>query len=202
MAASGATVEVLGDPEAREIFARRGALREGHFLLSSGLHSPVYLQCQAVLAFPDDAGRAVGALARRFRADGVTAVLGPAVGGIVPAYEAARALGARALFAEREEGRFRLRRGQALDARDRVLMLENVVTTGGSVREALAPVDEAGASLVGIAALVDRSAGEPFPGRRFERLLQVKAASHEAASCPLCRAGEPLESPGSRHLQK
>jgi orotate phosphoribosyltransferase len=200
--AASATVDVSGELEAREIFTRRGALREGHFLLSSGLHSPVYLQCQAVLAFPDDAARVLGALARRFAADGVTAVLGPALGAIVPAYEAARALGARALFAEREEKAFRLRRGQALEAADRVLMIENVVTTGGSVREALEPVTQAGATLVGIGALVDRAEGEPFPGVRFERLLRVRAPSYEAASCPLCREGHPLESPGSRHLRR
>lgn len=195
-------MSALREAEARAIFAGRGALREGHFLLSSGLHSPIYLQCQAVLAWPEDAARVIGALARRFADAGVTAVLGPALGGIVPAYEAARALGARALFVEREDGEFRLRRGQTLDARDRVLVLENVVTTGGSVREALAPIRKAGATLVGIAALVDRSeSGNPFPETRFERLIRIEAPAWEAAHCPLCAEGRPLESPGSRHLE-
>jgi orotate phosphoribosyltransferase len=195
-------VRPLGEAEARAIFVRRGALREGHFLLSSGLHSNAYVQCQAVLAWPEDAAALLGELARRFAADRPTAVLGPAVGGIVPAYEAARALpGARALFAEREAGAFRLRRGQALGPLDRVLVVENVVTTGGSVREVLEPVREAGATLVGIAALVDRSGGDPFPGTRFERLIRVDAAAFEPAACPLCKDRVPLESPGSRHLK-
>jgi orotate phosphoribosyltransferase len=192
------------EDEARAIFLRRGALREGHFLLSSGLHSPVYLQCQAVLAWPADAERLAAALVAPFRTAGITAAVGPAVGGIVPAYEAARQLGVRALFVEREGGTFRLRRGQALEPSDRVLAVENVVTTGGSLREAFEPIRAAGATIAGVAALVDRSAAgsELFPGIRFVRLLRVDAPAWPASECPLCRDGVPIEAPGSRHLRE
>jgi orotate phosphoribosyltransferase len=182
-----------------ETFREAGALLEGHFLLSSGLHSPKYLQCALVLQDPARAERLCGQLARAFADDRIETVLGPAMGGILVAYELARALGARAIFAEREEGRMRLRRGFRIEPRQRVLLAEDVVTTGGSLREVLALVREAGAEVVGVAALVDRTSGrDPGFGTPLTALVQLDVPTHVPEECPLCREGVPVVKPGSR----
>ena len=182
-----------------ETFREAGALLEGHFLLSSGLHSPKYLQCALVLQDPARAERLCSRLARAFADDRVETVVGPAMGGILVAYELARALGARAIFAEREEGRMRLRRGFRIEPGQRVLLAEDVVTTGGSLREVLALVREAGAEVVGVAALVDRTSGrDPAFGAPLEALVAVEVPTYAPSECPLCRQGLPLVKPGSR----
>jgi orotate phosphoribosyltransferase len=202
----------FADAGARESFLGRGAIREGHFKLSSGLHSPFYVQCQAVLAFPADAERLCRLLAARFAGERIAAVVGPAIGAIVLAHETARALGCRSLFAERagqeasgtpgaSSGKFDLRRGQSLEAGERVLLVENVVTTGGSVAETIELVRARGGEPVGVAALVSRlpQGARPFGDLRFEALCRADVPAFEAASCPLCARGLALESPGSRH---
>jgi len=182
-----------------ETFREAGALLEGHFLLSSGLHSPKYLQCALVLQDPARAERLCSRLARAFADDRVETVVGPAMGGILVAYELARALGARAIFAEREEGRMRLRRGFRIETGQRVLLAEDVVTTGGSLREVLALVREAGAEVVGVAALVDRTSGrDPGFGMPLTALVQLDVPTHVPEECPLCREGVPVVKPGSR----
>ena len=182
-----------------ETFREAGALLEGHFLLSSGLHSPKYLQCALVLQDPARAERLCSRLARAFADDRVETVVGPAMGGILVAYELARALGARAIFAEREEGRMRLRRGFRIEPGQRVLLAEDVVTTGGSLREVLALVREAGAEVVGVAALVDRTSGrDPGFGMPLTALVQLDVPTHVPEECPLCREGVPVVKPGSR----
>ena len=182
-----------------EVFREAGALLEGHFLLSSGLHSPKYLQCALVLQDPARAERLCSRLARAFADDRVETVVGPAMGGILVAYELARALGARAIFAEREEGRMRLRRGFRIEPGQRVLLAEDVVTTGGSLREVLALVREAGAEVVGVAALVDRTSGrDPGFGIPLTALVQLDVPTHVPEECPLCREGVPVVKPGSR----
>ena len=182
-----------------EVFREAGALLEGHFLLSSGLHSPKYLQCALVLADPRRAERLCSRLARAFADDRVETVVGPAMGGILVAYELARALGARAIFAEREEGRMRLRRGFRIEPQERVLLAEDVVTTGGSLREVLALVREAEAEVVGVAALVDRTSGrDPEFGMPLTALVQLDVPIHVPEECPLCREGVPVVKPGSR----
>ena len=182
-----------------QTFRQAGALLEGHFLLSSGLHSPKYLQCALVLQDPARAERLCGRLARAFADDRAEVVMGPALGGIVVAYELARALGAQALFAEREEGRMRLRRGFRLERGRRVLLAEDVVTTGGSLREVLALAREAGAEVVGVAALVDRTSGrESGFGVPLTALVKLDVPTHRPEECPLCRQGVPLVKPGSR----
>jgi len=182
-----------------EVFREAGALLEGHFLLSSGLHSPKYLQCALVLQDPVRAERLCSRLARAFADDRVETVVGPAMGGILVAYELARALGARAIFAEREEGRMRLRRGFRIEPGERVLLAEDVVTTGGSLREVLALVREAGAEVVGVAALVDRTSGrDPGFGMPLTALVQLDVPTHVPEECPLCREGVPVVKPGSR----
>jgi orotate phosphoribosyltransferase len=181
------------------LFRRAGALLDGHFRLSSGLHSSGYLQCALVLQQPADASTLGGALASRTRALGATVVLSPALGGIVIGHEVARALGVRAIFAERQDGQLTLRRGFALDPSDRVLVVEDVVTTGLSTRETMEVAREAGAAVVGAASIIDRG-GSTDLGVPYEALAEIALPAHEAEECPLCRQGVPLVKPGSRKL--
>jgi orotate phosphoribosyltransferase len=180
------------------LFRRSGALLEGHFKLSSGLHSSGYLQCARVLMRPADAGMLGAALGAAARDLGATVVLSPALGGIVIGHEVARALDVPALFAERVDGRLTLRRGFVLDAADRVLVVEDVVTTGGSTRETMAVAREAGAMVVGAAAIVDRSGGAPGLDVPFRALLPMTVPAYPPDACPLCTEGRPLVKPGSR----
>jgi orotate phosphoribosyltransferase len=180
-------------------FREAGALLEGHFLLTSGFHSPKYLQCALVLQRPAQAERLCGQLAARFRGRGVTCVVGPAIGGILVAHEVARALGTKCLFAERQEGAMTLRRGFAVGPEDCVVLVEDVVTTGGSLREVADLVRAAGAQVVGVGALVDRTSGrDPAFGAPLEALVAVEVPTYAPSECPLCRQGLPLVKPGSR----
>lgn len=181
-----------------QIFKDAGALLEGHFLLSSGLHSSQYLQCAKVLENPQTAEKLCQALAGNFRKAGITAVIGPAMGGIILAYELARALGARALFAEREQGQMCLRRGFALSSRDKALVCEDVVTTGGSAKEVAALVRASGATLSAVCSLADRSEGRPDFGAPFISLFKAEIVNFAPPDCPLCRQGVKLVKPGSR----
>jgi len=181
-----------------ERFRRSGALLEGHFRLTSGLHSPGYLQCALVLQHPADAeacGQAIADLARSY---GPTAVLSPALGGIVIGHEVARALGTRAVFAERQDGVLTLRRGFSLAPADRVLVVEDVVTTGGSTRETIEVARAAGAAVVGAAAIIDRSGGRQQLDVPFHALATVPLPTYQPGECPLCAAGKPVVKPGSR----
>lgn len=179
-------------------FRDAGALLEGHFELSSGLHSPGYLQCALVLQHPAHAealGAAIGALARDLA---LAAVLSPALGGVVIGQEVARALGVRGIFAERRDRRLTLRRGFSLAAAERVLTVEDVVTTGGSTRETIEVARAAGAEVVGAAAIIDRSASRARFDVPFQALATVSWPAHEPATCPECARGEPVVKPGSR----
>ena len=180
------------------LFRQSGALLEGHFRLTSGLHSPGYLQCALVLQHPRDAATLGEALATLVRTLQPTAVLSPALGGIVIGHEVARALGVRALFAERQDGRLQLRRGFSLAPSDRVLVVEDVVTTGGSTRETVEVAIAAGATVVGAAAIVDRSGARADIGVPFHALLQVNLPTYQPEACPLCASGLPVVKPGSR----
>jgi len=173
-------------------------LQDGHFLLSSGLHSRQYLQVALLLQDPVETARVCAALADRFRHLQVEAVVGPALGAVIPAYEVARALGVRALWTERTEGRMTLRRSFTLGPGERVLVVEDVVTTGGSVREVLRAVQDAGGDVVGIGAIVDRTGTPADFGVPFSAVLAVAATAYPPADCPLCRQGLPLTKPGSR----
>jgi orotate phosphoribosyltransferase len=180
-----------------ELFKSGGALMQGHFELSSGLHSGQYLQCALLLQNPAYAGKLCGQLASRFREDNVSVVIGPAMGGILVSYEVARALGTRSIFAERENGRMALRRGFTINKGDRVLVVEDVVTTGKSTSEVLEVVRGSGADLIGVGALVNRSRGIDF-GTKFISLVDMDIAAFDPEDCPLCKDGIPLKKPGSR----
>jgi len=181
-----------------QLFRRSGALLEGHFRLTSGLHSPGYLQCALVLQHPADAEALARALATHVSALSPTVVLSPALGGIVIGHEMGRALGVRAIFAERQDGKLTLRRGFSLDPGDRVLVVEDVVTTGGSTRETIDVAAAAGATVVGAASIVDRSGATAALGVPYHALLPMSLPTYDPAACPLCAAGSPVVKPGSR----
>ncbi len=188
----------MTNTEVLDLFRRVGALLEGHFRLTSGLHSPGYLQCALVLQHPAEASRCGEAIAARVRALRPTVVLSPALGGIVIGQEVGRALGLRAIFAERQDGALTLRRGFTLDPSDRVLVVEDVVTTGGSTRETIEVARAAGAQVVAAASIIDRSGGSPTVDVPYVALAQVALPTYPPESCPLCAAGSPVVKPGSR----
>ena len=184
--------------ELLDLFQRSGALLEGHFRLTSGLHSSGYLQCALVLQHPAHAealGRGLGELTRALRP---TVVLSPALGGIVIGQEVGRALGVRAIFAERQEGKLMLRRGFTLSASDRVLVVEDVITTGGSTREASDVAVEAGADVIGAAAIIDRSSDLTRLNLPLFALVKMEVPAYQPESCPLCARNVPISKPGSR----
>ena len=181
-----------------DLFRRVGALLEGHFRLTSGLHSPGYLQCALVLQHPREAEACGAGIADRVRSLAPTAVLSPALGGIVIGHEVARALGVRAVFAERQDGTLTLRRGFSVNATDRVLVVEDVVTTGGSTRETIQVARAAGARVVGAASIIDRSGGSQKLDVPFHALATVSLPTYQPEACPLCARGEPVVIPGSR----
>ena len=180
------------------MFQDTGALLEGHFQLTSGMHSPRYLQCALVLQHPERAAWVGQQLAAHFRHENISAVVAPAIGGIIVAHEAARALGVRALFSERENGAMTLRRGFRLQAGERVLVVEDVVTTGGSTRETIDAVSRAGGVVAGAGSVVDRSGGAVDIGVRRVALLTLEVPAYDPADCPLCQQGSVAIKPGSR----
>ena len=188
----------MTDDEVLAEFRASHALLEGHFKLSSGLHSGRYLQSALVLQYPDRAGRLGAAIAEQVRALQPTAVLSPALGGIVIGQEVGRALGVRALFAERQEGALTLRRGFTLSPDDRVLIVEDVITTGGSTRETIAVAKAAGARVVGAAGLVDRGGDPSRVGVEMHTLVKLEVPAYPPDACPMCAAGQPVVKPGSR----
>ncbi len=185
----------------RETLEAHGGIQRGHFKLSSGRHSDLFVQTAAILMHPEIA-QALGAeLGRRFASSGTTVVLGPAMGGVIIGHEIARYLGIPMIYAEREDNAMRLRRAFTLDGGDRVLIAENTVTTGGSQKESIDLARSYGVEISGVGAIVDRSPGVEF-GVPFEVLLRIDAQTWDADTCPLCRDGSELVAPGSRHLTR
>ena len=184
------------------VFEQHGALLQCHFLLSSGLHSPRYLQCARVLMEPGLATRLCAQLAERLRPrlDGATpaAVVAPALGGVLVAHEVARAFSCRGLFTERQDGAMTLRRGFTLAAGEPVVVVEDVITTGGSTREVMDAVAARGARVVAAGSLVDRSGGKVDLGVPRRSLLELEVPAYPPDACPLCVAGSKPEKPGSR----
>jgi len=188
--------EILG------VFRRHHALLEGHFVLSSGLHSDRYIQCALVLQHPEVAaqlGRELAAkLGPKLGNHRATVVVAPALGGVLVAHEVGRALGVRALFTERHDGRMTLRRGFTLEAGEPAIVVEDVITTGGSTLETIRAVEEAGGRVIAAGSLVDRSGGSADLGLPRAALLTVTVQNYDAGQCPLCKAGTPAVKPGSR----
>lgn len=184
-----------------DTFRKSGALLEGHFCLSSGLHSSGYLQCALVLQHPVHAEALGRAVAERVADLRPTVVLSPALGGVVIGHEVGRALGVRAIFAERQDGALMLRRGFGLAQSDRVLVVEDVLTTGGSTRETIRVATAAGGRVVGVASIVDRSGGAARFDVPFRWLVDVALPAYEPDTCPLCAQGLPITKPGSRPSQ-
>ena len=188
----------MTERETLALYEKTGALMRGHFRLTSGLHSDVYLQSALVLQFPEHAAALGAALAAPFRDAGATTVLAPAIGGILAAHEVARALGSRCLFTERENGVMTLRRGFALAPGERCLVVEDVITTGGSTREVVECVEKAGGVVVGVGSLIDRSGGAAQFAVKRAALATVQAQTWKPEACPLCKTGSEAVKPGSR----
>jgi orotate phosphoribosyltransferase len=176
-----------------------GAIRQGHFELSSGRHSATYIQCALVLSHPPHAEQLGRAIAENFRDHSIACVVSPALGGVIIGHEVARALGVRALFVERDRsGQMALRRGFELKPGERVLVVEDVWTTGGSTRETIGVVEQEGALAVAAGAIIDRSGGRLELNVPARALLEIDVPSHEPDECPQCRAGSAATRPGSR----
>lgn len=182
--------------QAHRLFERSGAILSGHFLLSSGRHSDRYVEKARILERPEETMALAGEIASWYSR--VDVVVAPAVGAVPLGFAVALAAGARSMFAEREGGRMRLRRGFVLEPGEQTLVVEDVVTTGASAREVFELVGESGAERLGVAALIDRSS-EPV-GVPLRAVMRLDAPTWEPRECPACRSGVPLESPGSRHL--
>ncbi len=184
-----------------QIFKETDALLEGHFVLTSGLHSPHYFQCAKVLQYPKYLHLLAGDIAQHYEYSEVEVVLSPAVGGIVVGTEIGRVLGVRTIFAERENGVMKLRRGFGVKKGERVLVVEDVVTTGGSVEEVCALVTESGAKLVGIGCIVDRSNGKAQFDAKFYSVMEMDVQTYKPEEIPESLAAVPISKPGSRGLQ-
>lgn len=192
---------MLSKEEIIAIFEESQALLKGHFRLTSGRHSDQYVQCAQVLQYPDYTEALCAHLAEHFVDDQVDLVIGPAMGGVTLSYEMARQLGVHSIFTEREEGKMTLRRNFFIPQGARVLVVEDVTTTGGSVKEVIQLVKDQGGQVVGTAVLVDRSNGSLDLGvDKAVSALSVNVLSYEAEDCPLCKEGLPIVKPGSRKI--
>ncbi len=188
----------MTENEVLKLFDKYNALLTGHFRLSSGLHSERYLQCALVLQYPDVAAKMAKAIAEKFSADKIDVVVGPALGGVTIAYEVARAIGVRGLFTERQDGAMVLRRGFSIKPGEKVLVVEDVITTGGSTKEVISVVKASGGIVAGVGSVIDRSSGGANFGVKFEPLAKLKIETFEEGSCPLCKKNIPVTKPGSR----
>jgi orotate phosphoribosyltransferase len=192
----------MNSVEVSRIFQETGALLSGHFLLTSGLHSEKYLQCAKVLQWPHYAEACGKALAGYVAAEKPQVVISPAIGGIVIGQEVGRALGCRAIFAERENGALRLRRGFSIEPGELAVVVEDVITTGGSTLETMEVVQAHGGKVLNALSVVDRSGGESVLDNRYYSLWTLNIPTFNAASCPLCKAGSSPTKPGSRATVK
>lgn len=174
-------------------------LLEGHFLLTSGRHSDRYMQCAKIFQNAKYSVPLCAELAEKYKNDNVEVVIGPAIGAIQMAYEVGKQLGVKNIFAERENGEMTLRRGFTIEKGQRVLVVEDVVTTGGSVREVIDLVKENGGTVVGVGSIVDRTGGKIDFGVPYKSAFSMDITSYEADECPICKTGAPLVKPGSRN---
>lgn len=185
-----------------DILTETGALLEGHFLLTSGNHSDRYIQCAKVTQYPEYCEEICKSMASSFKDEGVDVVIGPAIGGILESYEVAKQLGARSIFAERENGALTLRRGFEIRNGERVLVVEDVTTTGGTTKEVIDLAREYGGIVIGVTSIVDRSGGSIDFGVPFKPLVIMDFNTYSPDECPLCKQGIPYIKPGSRTTSK
>lgn len=193
---------MMTDKEVLEVFQKTGGILKGHFLLTSGRHSDTYMQCAKLFVDTESSEKLCAALAEKLTGINAEAVVSPAVGGILMGYEVARQLKLPNYFMERENGEMTLRRGFSIEKGTKVLVVEDVVTTGGSVKEVIAKLKAMGAEPVAVASIVDRSAGAVEFGLPFYNLISMNVVSYEPENCPLCKEGKlPAVKPGSRSLK-
>ncbi len=185
----------MDEEEILSVFRKTGVLLEGHFRLTSGKHSPRFLQCAQVLRYPDYAGQLTGLMAEPFKDVEIDKVVGPALGGIILSYEVARWLDKEAIFTERQDGEMKLRRGFTVEPGEKVLVVEDAVSTGGSVNSVMEICSQRQADIVGVSVLVDRSGGRAEFGVPFEAVVSLDIPAYSPAECPLCREGIPLVHP-------
>ncbi len=193
---------MLTNDEVIKILKESNVLKEGHFILTSGRHSEQYMQMANVLQYPDKTEILCRGLAEQFNDEKIDIVVSPAIGGILVGYELSRVLGVKNIFCERENGMMTLRRGFQIEPGQRVLVVEDVVTTGGSVKEVIQVVEEAGGQIVGVGVLVDRSKGKAAFGYPFKSLLSIDIKSYDENECPMCMKGIRAVKPGSRSLHQ
>ena len=185
--------------EILKLFSETGVIQEGHFELSSGKHADKYLQCARILQYPDYAEKLAESIATFWDED-IDLVVGPAIGGIIVSYAVGKALNVRSIFSERKNGVMKFRRSLEVKENEKVLIVEDVVTTGGSVREVVELVEKSGGNIVGISSLVDRSNGEVEFKYPFKALVELKVESYEVDDCELCKKGVEMTKPGSKKI--
>ncbi|MFO7867214.1 MAG: orotate phosphoribosyltransferase [Candidatus Aminicenantes bacterium] len=191
----------LSRDEILTVFRETGALLEGHFILTSGLHSGTYFQCAQIFQYPEYSEKLCRDIVRHFQDVEIDLVVSPAVGGIIFGYELARQLGVRNIFTEREGGKMLLRRGFKVNPGDKVLVAEDVTTTGGSVQELMDSIEAGGGDILAVTSIVDRSGGEARFGVPYYSLFQMDVKNYKPDDCPLCRQGSQAVKPGSRKLK-
>ena len=193
---------IIKTEEAMKKFEQAGAIQKGHFKLTSGVHSDTYIQCAQVMQHPEFMHNLCSELGKKFRGDDIDVIVGPAIGGIIMAHVMARVLGpwVRAIFTERENGKMTLRRSFEIKEGEKVLVVEDVTTTGSSVREVIDIVNSRQGKVVGVGVLIDRSGGKVDFGIKTEKLLTVDIKTYLPEECPLCKKGIPAVKPGSREL--
>ena len=193
---------IIKTEEVMKKFEEAGAIQKGHFKLTSGVHSDIYIQCAQIMQHPEFMHNLCSELGKKFRGDDIDVIIGPAIGGIIMAHVMARVLGpwVRAIFTERENGKMTLRRSFEIKEGEKVLVVEDVTTTGSSVREVIDIVKSRQGKVVGVGVLIDRSGGEVDFGIKTEKLLTVDIKTYLPEECPLCKKGIPAVKPGSREL--
>ena len=192
----------MTDNEIFDILRKTNVMKEGHFILTSGKHSDKYMQCAMLFQYPEESKKCCDALAEKILADGikVDTVVSPAVGGILMGYQMSECLDVRNIFAERENGKMSLRRGFEVRPGENIVVCEDVVTTGGSVKEVVALLQEKGANVTCVCSIVDRSRGTADFGVPFKSLVEINFDTYEADECPLCKNGDNAVKPGSRNI--
>jgi len=193
---------MMDQEEIMKKFEKTGAILKGHFKLTSGVHSDSYIQCAQVMQYPEFIHNLCSELGKKFKGEDIDVIVGPAMGAIIMSHVMAMVLGpwVRAIFTEREDGKMTLRRSFEIKKGEKVLVVEDVTTTGSSAREVIDIVKSRQAKVVGVGALIDRSGGKVDFGIRYEKLLTIKMNTYEPDNCPLCKKGIPITKPGSRGI--